>query len=145
MSDGRPPSGSRVPPNDLGAERAVLGGVLLENEALNVVLELPLSAEDFYSDAHSRIYEAMSTLFAAGQPVDTVTLRDRLATSNLLHAVGGDEYLLGLTNTIPTVSNIEAHAKIVREKAIVRRLIHACHETAAKGYGDYGAMEEFLD
>jgi replicative DNA helicase len=145
MSDGRPPSPSRVPPNDLGAERAVLGGILLENDALNTVLELPLSAEDFYSDSHARIYESMQQLFAAGQPVDTVTLRERLATGNKLHAIGGDEYLLGLTNTIPTVSNIEAHAKIVREKAIIRRLILACHETAARGYGDYGSMEEFLD
>jgi replicative DNA helicase len=146
MSDGRPAAGpSRVPPNDLSAERAVLGGILLENDALNVVLELPLGADDFYSDAHARIFEAMAQLFSAGQPVDAVTLRERLSTSNRLHAIGGDEYLFSLTNTIPTVSNIEAHAKIVREKAIIRRLILACHETAAHGYGDYGSMEEFLD
>src|SRR5262245_20021265 len=140
MSDGRPAGGgpSRVPPNDLGAERAVLGGILLENDALNVVTEIPLTAEDFYSDAHARIFEAMAALFASGQPVDAVTLRERLATGNKLHAVGGDEYLFSLTNTIPTVSNIEAHGKIVREKAIIRRLIVACHETAALGYGDYG-------
>lgn len=142
MADG---SNSRVPPNDLEAERAVLGGILLENEALNVVSEIPLTAEDFYSEAHTRIFEAMSELFAAGQPVDTVTLRERLQLGRKLQAVGGDEYLLGLTNTIPTVANIAAHARIVREKAVIRRLITACHETAAKGYGDYGSMEEFLD
>jgi replicative DNA helicase len=123
----------------------VLGGILLENQALDVVLELPLSAEDFYSDGHSRIFESMQELYQSGQPVDTVTLRERLSTGNRLQMVGGDDYLLSLTNTIPTVSNIEAHAKIVREKAIVRRLIVACHETAARGYGDYGKMEEFLD
>jgi replicative DNA helicase len=123
----------------------VLGGILLENDALNVVHELPLTAEDFYSEAHARIFEAMVGLFTAGQPVDMVTLRERLATSNKLHAVGGDEYLFSLTNTIPTVANIEAHAKIVREKAVIRRLIQACHETSAVGYGDYGSMEEFLD
>ncbi len=122
-----------------------MGGILLENSALDVVLELPLSADDFYSDANSRIFAVMQELFQSGQPVDTVTLRERLATGNRLQMVGGDDYLLGLTNTIPTVSNIEAHAKIVREKAIVRRLIVACHETAARGYGDYGKMEEFLD
>lgn len=143
--DGVSAPASRVPPNDLEAERAVLGGVLLENDALNVVSEIPLVADDFYSDAHARIYEAMLELFAAGQPVDTVTLRERLATARRLPSVGGDEYLLGLTNTIPTVANIAAHARIVREKAVVRRLIAACHETAAKGYGDYGSMEEFLD
>ena len=146
MSDGRPTgTTSRIPPNDLSAERAVLGGILLENDALNTVHELPLTAEDFYSEAHSRIFESMVSLFSAGQPVDLVTLRERLATGNKLHAVGGDEYLFSLTNTIPTVANIEAHAKIVREKAVIRRLIQACHETSAVGYGDYGSMEEFLD
>jgi replicative DNA helicase len=147
MSDGRPPGPgpSRVPPNDLTAERAVLGGILLENDALNTVLEIPLAADDFYSDANARIFECMTQLFAAGQPVDTVTLRERLSIASKLHAVGGDEYLFSLTNTIPTVANIEAHAKIVREKAVIRRLIAACHEVAANGYGDYGSMEEFLD
>jgi replicative DNA helicase len=123
----------------------VLGGILLENEALNTVHELPLTPEDFYSEAHSRIYECMVGLFGAGQPVDLVTLRERLSLGNKLHAVGGDEYLFSLTNTIPTVANIEAHAKIVREKAVIRRLIQACHETSAIGYGDYGSMEDFLD
>ena len=123
----------------------MLGGILLENDALNTVHELPLTHEDFYSEAHARIFESMVTLFSAGQPVDLVTLRERLSTGNKLHAIGGDEYLFSLTNTIPTVANIEAHAKIVREKAVIRRLIQACHETAAVGYGDYGSMEEFLD
>lgn len=136
---------NRIPPSDLEAERAVLGGILLENDALNVVSEIPLSVEDFYSEANARIYESMVELFSAGQPVDTVTLRERLSTARKLQAVGGDDYLLSLTNTIPTVANIAAHAKIVREKAVIRRLITACHETAAKGYADYGSMEEFLD
>jgi replicative DNA helicase len=143
MADG--PHTGRVPPNDLNAERAVLGGVLLENEALNVVTELPLRPGDFYKDAHASIFEAMLALFGEGQPVDTVTLRERLSTAGKLQRVGGDEYLLGLTDTIPTVANIEAHAKIVLEKSVVRRVIHACHETSARGYGDYGSMEEYLD
>lgn len=145
MADGSGGSTSRVPPSDLDAEKAVLGGALLENDALNVVSELPLTPEDFYSEGNARIFEAMLELFSAGQPVDTVTLRERLATAKKLQAVGGDEYLLQLTNTIPTVANIAAHGKIVREKAVVRRMITACHETSAKGYGDYGTMEEFLD
>jgi replicative DNA helicase len=143
MADG--PQTSRVPPHDLAAERAVLGGILLENEALNAVTELPLRPADFYRDAHGAIFEAMLALFGEGQPVDTVTLRERLNTAGKLQRVGGDEYLLALTDTIPTVANIEAHAKIVREKSVVRRVIQAAHETAARGYGDYGNMEEFLD
>jgi replicative DNA helicase len=143
MADGIP--SGRVPPHDLNAERAVLGGVLLENDALNTVTGLPLRAADFYKDAHALIYEAVLELFGEGQPVDTVTLRERLSTSGRLARVGGDEYLLSLTDTIPTVANIEAHARIVQEKAVVRRVITAAYEIAARGYGDYGAAEQFLD
>ncbi len=87
----------------------------------------------------------MHALFAAAKPIDTVTVREELVARGKLAAVGGDDYLLELTHTIPTVANIEAHARIVREKALVRRLITACHEVAARGYGDYGEPEKFLD
>jgi replicative DNA helicase len=137
-------STNRVPPSSLEAERAVLGGILLENEAIHTVLEI-LDPEDFYSEANANIFRSMSALFSRGQPVDTVTLHDELATQSKLQAVGGDEYLLSLTNTIPTVANIEHHARIVHEKAMVRKAILVCHEIAAKGYGNYGEIEEFLD
>ncbi len=135
----------RVPPHDLAAERAVLGGLLLENEALDIVAEASLSVADFYSDANGKIYAAIQELHASGQPVDGVTLRAKLETKGHLVAVGGDEYLLGLTDTIPTVANIQAHAKIVHDKALVRTMIAACHKVSALGYGDYGTVEEFLD
>ncbi len=144
LNGGTAPRGGQVPPNSLDAERAVLGGILLENQAMNIVVEI-LSSEDFYSEANTRIFEAMVGLFARNQPVDHVTLRDDLAQGGKLQAVGGDEYLLSLTNTIPTVANIQAHANIVREKSVVRSLITSCHEIAARGYGDYGAVEEYLD
>jgi replicative DNA helicase len=136
---------SRVPPNDQNAERAVLGGMLLENAAIDVVADVPLTREDFYRDAHALIFEAICNVAQSGEPVDTTTLRDELIKTGSLPRVGGDEYLLALTDTIPTVSNIEAHARIVREKAVVRRIIHACYETAAKGYGDYGPIEDFVN
>jgi replicative DNA helicase len=132
---------SRVPPQSADAERAVLGGVLLDNSAR----DLPLVAEDFYADANQRIWGAMQALFRVGQPVDTTTLREALARSGELQSVGGDEYLLALTNTIPTLANIEAHAKIVRNLASVRRLILACHEVAARGYGKIANVEQYLD
>lgn len=134
----------RVPPSSLEAERAVIGGILLENEAIHTVLEL-IGPEDFYSDANGRIYEAMLALIGRSQPVDHITLRAELVSRGKLAAVGGDEYLLDLTNTIPTVAHIEAHAQIIKEKALVRRLITACHEIAAQGYGDYGEAKNFLD
>ena len=145
MAEGPSGGGGRVPPHDNAAECAVLGGILLENDAFDVVTEIPLSPEDFYRDAHVKIFDAMTELFADGQPIDTITLREHLATSNKLASVGGEDYLLSLTNTIPTIANIEAHGKIVHEKAIVRRLIHACHEIAGRGYGDYGQLAEYVD
>lgn len=133
----------RVPPNSLDAERSVLGGVLLENDAMNAIAGL-VSVEDFYSEANGRTFEAMHALFARSQPIDHVTLREALQASGKLATVGGDEYLFALTDTLPTVANIEAHARIVREKATVRRLISACHQIAANGYGDYGNASDFL-
>ena len=134
----------RVPPSSLEAEKAVIGGVLLENDALNVILE-SVASEDFYSEANSVIFECMTALFQRGQPVDMVTLRAELEGRGKLSAIGGDEYLLSLTDTIPTVGNILSHAHIVRDKALVRRLITVCSEIQAKGYSDYGEIQEYLD
>ena len=134
----------RIPPHSLDAERAVLGGLLLQNSAIDIVLEI-IKVDDFYSEANARIFEAALELHRSSTPVDTVTLRDTLARSNQLQSVGGDEYLLGLTDTIPAIENIRAHSVIIREKALVRRLITACHTVAAKGYADYGNAQEFLD
>jgi replicative DNA helicase len=140
----RGPASGRVPPHALEAERAVLGGVLLENNALNTVTQI-LDADDFYSRANGIVFEGMMELFRRGQPVDTITLRAWLIDRGSLQKAGGDEHLLSLTNAIPTVANIEHHSKIVREKATVRRLISSCHEIAATGYGDYGDPDEYLD
>lgn len=133
-----------MPPHALEAERAVLGGVLLRNETLNTVLEI-LETGDFYSQGNQRIFRSMLDLFRAGQPIDLVTLREALQSHNQLRPAGGDEYLFSLTDTLPSTHNIEAYAKIVHEKAVVRRLIDTCHELIDKGYGDYGDMEQFLD
>jgi len=141
---GRAFADSHVPPNSLSAERAVLGGVLLENNALHTVIEI-IEPQDFYSEANARIFESMLAIFAKGQPVDAITLREELDLRKRLADVGGEEYLFSLTNTIPAVAHIESHARIVREKSVVRKLIRACHEIAAKGYGDYGETEQFLD
>jgi replicative DNA helicase len=122
----------------------VLGGILLENQAMNIVVET-LSVEDFYSEANAKIFEAIIELSSRGQPVDQVTLREALVHSGRLASIGGDEYLLSLSNTIPSVSNIQAHARIIREKSVIRSLILACHEVVSRGYGDYGPIDEFLD
>jgi replicative DNA helicase len=138
-----PPQG-RVPPHSLEAERAVLGGILLENNAMNAAMQV-LTPDDFYSRANAMVFEAMRELFGKGQPVDLVTLRSWLVDRGLLGKAGGDEHIVTLTETIPTVENIEHHAEIVRDKGVVRRLIQRCHEIAAQGYGDYGDVADFVD
>ncbi len=134
----------RIPPHSLEAERAVLGGILLQNTVIDAVLEI-IQVDDFYSEGNARIYETMLAMHSSSIPVDTVTLREHLARANKLQSVGGDEYLLGLTDTIPALENIKAHASIIKEKSLVRRMITACHGVAAKGYGDYGEADEYLD
>jgi replicative DNA helicase len=134
----------RIPPHSLEAERAVLGGILLQNLVIDTVLEI-VKPDDFYSEANARVFEAVLELHRSSTPVDTVTLRDILARESKLQAIGGDDYLLSLTDTIPTLENTKAYALIIKEKALVRRLITACHGVAAKGYADYGNAQEFLD
>lgn len=136
---------ARLPPHDLQAEHAVLGSILLDNSMFNLVLDTSLAARDFYGDANAQIYAAMLELFSAGTAIDTVTLRECLVRNGKLRRVGGDEYLFSLTNTIPNVSNIESHARIVRDRAVVRNLLQICHQTQARGYGDYGSSMELLE
>ena len=88
----------RVPPHSLDAERAVLGGLLLQNSAIDVVLEI-IKVDDFYSEANARIFESALTLHRSSTPVDTITLRDALERGHMLVGVGGHDYLLSLTDT----------------------------------------------
>ncbi len=134
----------RVPPHSLDAERAVLGGILLDNRTLSTASEI-LTVDDFYGRANGLLYEAMLELGHQGSPVDLITLRAWLVDRGNLQHAGGDEHLVMLTETIPTIANIAHHSNIVRDKAVVRRLISSCHEIAAKGYGDYGDVAEFVD
>jgi replicative DNA helicase len=120
---------------------------LLENSVLDLVLDVPLVVDDFYSDAHAEIFSAMLELFGAGTAIDTVTVRACLVSrgESKLRKIGGDEYLFGLTNIIPTVTNVTSHAQIVRDRADVRRLLQACHDTLAQGYGEYGSAAALLE
>jgi replicative DNA helicase len=135
---------TRVAPSSIEAERAVLGGMLLSDVAVDTAREV-LSPRDFYAESHAILFETMGVIADRRQPVDQITVRTELVSRGKLMAVGGDEYLLGLTDTIPSIEHIEAHANIVREKATVRRLITACQEIAARGYSDYGEFRDFLD
>jgi replicative DNA helicase len=134
----------KVPPQNLEAESSVLGGILLENDAINLVLEL-LRAEDFYRESHRKIFRAMIELSDRSEPVDLITLSEFLKARGDLEAVGGTAYLASLADFVPTAANISFYARIVREKSILRSLISTATEIATRGYEEQGNVEEFLD
>src|SRR3989338_7779919 len=134
----------KVPPQNLEAEASVLGGILLENEAVNQVLEL-LRPEDFYRESHRKVFRAMIELSDRSEPVDLITLSDFLKSRGELEAVGGTAYLASLADFVPTAANIGHYARIVREKAVLRHLITAATEIATRGFEEQGNVDEFLD
>ncbi len=134
----------RLPPQNLEAETSVLGAVLLENEALNRVLEILLE-DDFYRDAHRRIFSAIIHLYEHSEPVDLITLSEVLKTRGELDEVGGVEYLNSLVNGVPTAANISYYAKIIKEKAILRKLINRATEIVSQSYANSGDVDEFID
>ncbi len=134
----------RVPPQNLEAEQSVLGGILLENQALSKVLEI-INSSDFYSGAHRKIFDAMIELFERNEPMDLITLTDILRSKNQLEEVNGASYLASLVDNIPTAANITYYAKIFKEKSILRKLIHSATEIVTQGYEDSGNVDELLD
>jgi len=134
----------RLPPQSLEAEVSVLGGVLLENEALNRVVEV-VNESDFYREAHRQIFSALLGLYERNEPADLITLSETLKKRDALEEVGGIEYLNFLVNSVPTAANIVYYAKIIKEKSIVRKLINRATEIISQGYGDTGDVDEFLD
>lgn len=134
----------RLPPQNLEAEVSVLGGILIENEALHQVLEI-LSASDFYREAHRKIFSAMLQLYERNEPVDLITLSEILKKKDELEAVGGLEYLNQLVSSVPTAANISYYANIVKEKSLLRKIIHRATEIINEGYGNSRDINEFLD
>jgi replicative DNA helicase len=134
----------RLPPQNLEAETSVLGAVLLENEALNRVLEI-LKEDDFYRNAHRRIFSAILHLYEHSDPVDLITLSEVLKTRGELDDVGGVAYLNSLVNGVPTAANISYYAKIIKEKALLRKLINRTTEIVSQSYSISGDVDEFID
>jgi replicative DNA helicase len=134
----------KLPPQNVEAEQSILGGILIENEALHKVMEI-LTVDDFYRDAHQMIFNAMLDLLERGEPADVITLMNELRKLNQLDSIGGASYLASLSDSVPTAANIEYYAKIVKEKAILRKLIHTSTEIITKSYEDREDVEELLD
>ncbi len=136
-------AGHRLPPQNLEAEMSVLGGVLLENDALNRALE-HLVADDFYRRGHQLIFSAMIALSERNEPADLVTLSAQLRLKNVMEEAGGSGYLATLVDYVPTAANVQYYCKLVKEKSIARKLISVSTEIATSGY-EGGDMEVVLD
>src|SRR3990172_6097775 len=133
----------KAPPHNLEAEQSVLGGILLEKDAINKVLEaLSHDGSDFYHDAHAKIFKGMIKLFDRTTPIDVVTLSDLFRGSDELASVGGISYIVDLVETIPTAANIMYYARIVKSKSIIRRMISAATDIATAGYEGVDSAED---
>jgi replicative DNA helicase len=131
-------------PASIDAERAILGAILLDNFAFNQAAEW-LRAEDFSLDAHRRIYSRMGDLSEASKQIDTITLLEELSRRHEVEAVGGVAYISSLTDGLPRRPNIEHYVKIVRDKALLRGLIHTANGAIARAAEQSDPAEEILD
>ena len=134
----------RVLPHNLEAEKCVLGAILINNQAFNQAAEV-IDAEDFFRDAHRRIFEKMVGLTDRSEPVDLVTLKDELHRSGELDEVGGPAYISALTDGVPRSANVEYYARIVKEKATLRRLIQSATDMLARAYDAEQGADDLLD
>ncbi len=131
-------------PHSDDAERAVLGAVLLDNKLFDQASEI-LSGEDFYLPAHRQIFTKMALLSAESQAIDSLTLREQLKRDERLEEVGGASYIASLLDGVPRTSNIENYARIVKEKALLRRLIHSANSILIRSFNDEEGAGELLE
>lgn len=134
----------RTLPHNLEAERCVLGAVLIHNDAFNQAAEL-IDADDFYRDAHRRVFDKMVDLYERGEAIDLVTLKDELERSGDLEGVGGPAYIAGLVDGVPRSTHVEYYAHIVKEKSTRRKIISAAHEIIETAYSGEGGADTVLD
>lgn len=134
------PQGSKIVPHNIEAEQSVIGAMLLDKEAISLVIEL-VSVEDFYREDLKAIYECIIELFQRDEPVDLITVTDILNSKGCLEKIGGAEYIANLAASVPTTSNVKHYAKIVHDKSVLRNLIKACSEIANASYENNDVSE----
>jgi replicative DNA helicase len=138
------PGVDRIPPNNLSAEMAVLGSILVDREMMATVSEL-LAPHDFYAFVHEAIFSTLIALYDRGEPLDKITVAEELRRSGALEKIGGVPYLTLLMDTVPTAASAEYYAKIVREKSALRGLIHAGTRITQLGFESEEDVEGALD
>ncbi len=142
-----PAQAARTLPHSLDAEMSVVGGILLHPKSFAQVADA-VKSDDFYHPAHGAIFEAMVELDEAQRPIDAIAVADRMRANDSLHklrAYGGESYFAELTSAVVTIENIRWQAQQVAIQARVRRVIETSQEITAKGFGNYGDAEDFLD
>ena len=135
----------RVPPYNLEAEESLLGAMLLSRDAIGAASEVGVSADDFYKSAHAHVYDAITSLYSAGEPADPVTVGEELRRAGLLADVGGPGLLVSLQVRTPATSSAARYARIVSEHALLRRLISVAGEIAEMGYRVPDDVAEAVD
>lgn len=134
----------RLPPQNIEAEQCVLGSILLQPGAMGSAVEI-VSPDDFYREPHRLIFTAMLALFDKSEPLDLITINSHLQDSRKLDTVGGPAYLASLTDLVPVATNIGHYARLVRDKAILRRLIQTSTEIAGRCYEEQDDIDALLD
>src|SRR4051812_33387067 len=136
-------SPDRLPPHSREAERSVLGSMLRDNAVIGDVIQI-IRDDNFYADAHQKIFKGITTLYDKGHPADLVTLAESLKEQKHIEDIGGYAYLAELWDASPTAANAEYYAKIVRDKGLVRQLIHATTEILRDAYEQSTPADEML-
>jgi replicative DNA helicase len=144
LKTGKDPYLYHLPPQSLEAEESILSAILVDNNTLLEILEI-LSPEDFYRSAHQKIFSAISELFSRNEPVDLVTLTNILREHDRLEEIGGAAYLANLVDTVPLAVNAQYYAKIVYDKACLRRLIEKANSIAKRCFEDRGDVDNVID
>jgi replicative DNA helicase len=138
------PSLYKLPPQNTEAEQSILGSILLENGTINAALEI-LRKDDFYSEAHRKIFSMIVELSEKNEPVDLITLSNALKDRNQLDSIGGTSYLASLVDNVPSAANVANYSKIVKEKAILRGLIGSATEIINSCYETGSDVDQVLD
>ncbi|MCK9379355.1 MAG: replicative DNA helicase, partial [Candidatus Moranbacteria bacterium] len=134
----------RVPPHNIEAEQSVLGSLMLDKDAIIKVADF-LAVGDFYKETHNIIYKLMLKLYEYKEPIDVLSLSNKLEESKKLDLIGGSSYLASLVNSVPSAANVAHYAKVVQKKAVLRRLINVANDISEIGYQESEDVEKTLD
>ncbi len=139
------PEGANLPPQDLDAEEAVLGAMMINDQAVLTASEIISDPGEFYREAHGTVYRAIIALLARSEPIDAVTVSDELERMGALEQVGGRGFIFGLSSSVTVAANVKSHAQIVRDLSLLRRVAAAGLEIAELGYARQGDVRDILD